>query len=110
LFIAGASVNELALKYGIKRATVLQNLERFRAAGGRLDAHRLLASSQLAAADRDRILAAFDQCGLERLTPVRKALGDRIPYEELHLFRLYLKSGGTRAWGSRESGRSGQSR
>jgi len=36
-------------------------------------------------------LAVFHQLGHEWLGPVHDALGGSVPYEELHLLRLYLK-------------------
>jgi hypothetical protein len=38
-----------------------------------------------------RTLSAFDELGDERLGPVHEALFGEIPYEELHLLRLYRK-------------------
>jgi len=89
-FAAGAKLDEMASRFGIKRGTVLQNLARYAEAGGTLDAERLLRCSLLSAAQRERALVAFEQHGSERLGPVHDALGGSVPYEELHLLRLSL--------------------
>jgi ATP-dependent DNA helicase RecQ len=87
-FAAGATLDELASRFGIKRETVVQNLARYAESGGKLDAGRLLGHSRLATAERERVLGEFARLGLERLAPVREALGGVVPYEELHLLRL----------------------
>ena len=90
-FASGATVDELASRSRIKPGTVLQNLSRYVESGGRLDADRLLSSSRLTTAQRERVFSEFKRHGLERLAPVRDALGDAVSYEELHLLRLCLK-------------------
>ncbi len=90
-FAAGATLEELALQYGIRRETVVQHLARYVETGGKLDRERLLPCSQLPEAKRERVFAAFAQHGLERLSPVHEALGGVASYEELHLLRLCLK-------------------
>jgi len=90
-FAVGATLDELASRFGIKSGTVLQNLASFVESGGRLDAGRLLSCSHLSPAERERVLAAFERHGLERLAPVRDAVGGTVSYEELHLLRLSLR-------------------
>jgi ATP-dependent DNA helicase RecQ len=92
-FAAGQTVEAIQEQFDIQRETILQHLHRFRLAGGQLDPQRLLASSRLPEPDRVRALAAFEQLGLERLGPIHDALGGSIPYDELHLLRLYLLCG-----------------
>ncbi|MEK7684175.1 MAG: DNA helicase RecQ [Verrucomicrobiota bacterium] len=91
-FAAGQSLDELAARFGVKRETVVQNLQRFCDAGHRLDSNRLLQSSTLSLADRERVLAAFARLGHERLAPIHEALGGAVPYEQLHLLRLAFKN------------------
>ena len=90
-FAAGQSLDELAAHFGIKPGTALQNLMRFAESGGKVDGERLLRGSRLAEPERERVLRAFKQFGLERLGPVHEALGGTVSYEELHLLRLWLK-------------------
>jgi superfamily II DNA helicase RecQ len=89
LFQAGHSLDEIAQRYSIQRATVVAHLHDFRQGGGRLDAGRLLAFSTLSEMERRRVLAAFERLGLERLAPVHEALSGAVAYDELHLLRLY---------------------
>jgi ATP-dependent DNA helicase RecQ len=90
-FAAGATVDELASRFGIKPSTVIQNLARYVESGGKLDADRLLSGSRLTTAQRERVFSEFKRHGLERLAPVRDTLGGTVSYEELHLLRLCLK-------------------
>jgi ATP-dependent DNA helicase RecQ len=89
LFQAGHSLDEIAQRYSIQRATVIAHLYDFHQGGGRLDTGRLLAFSTLSEMERRRVLAAFERLGLERLAPIREALSDAVAYDELHLLRLY---------------------
>jgi ATP-dependent DNA helicase RecQ len=90
-FASGATVHELASRFGIKPATVIQNLTRYVESGGKLDAGRLLSGLRLTTAQRERVFSEFKRHGLGRLAPVRDALGGTVSYEELHLLRLCLK-------------------
>jgi ATP-dependent DNA helicase RecQ len=49
----------------------------------------MLALSQLSAEQQKQVLAAFAELGVEALSPVFRALGEAISYDELHLLRLY---------------------
>jgi superfamily II DNA helicase RecQ len=90
LFVAGQSLEQIARHYDILPETVIQNLCRFREAGGTLDPERLLAASRLPGPERARVLSAFERLGHVRLAPIHEALSGAVPYEELHLLRLYL--------------------
>jgi ATP-dependent DNA helicase RecQ len=89
-FAAGQSLDQIAARLAVKRGTILQHLQRFCDAGNRLDADRVLQCSTLSRDQRDRALAAFSELGHEWLGPVHETLGGSVPYEELHLLRLYL--------------------
>jgi ATP-dependent DNA helicase RecQ len=89
-FAAGQSLDELAARLAVKRGTILQHLQRYCDAGNRLDADRVLQCSTLSADERRRALAVFRELGHEWLGPVHDALGGSVPYDELHLLRLYL--------------------
>jgi ATP-dependent DNA helicase RecQ len=78
----------------IKPGTVVEHLRRFRETGGQLEHKRIIAESKLPVAQQARVFAAFQRFGTERLAPVHEALGDAVPYEELHLLRLYWLCGG----------------
>ncbi|HEY9175003.1 MAG TPA: RQC domain-containing protein, partial [Verrucomicrobiae bacterium] len=89
-FAAGESLDALAARLGVKRGTILQHLQRYCDAGHPLEADRVLACSTLSPEARGRVLAAFGELGHEWLGPVHDALGGSVPYEELHVLRLYL--------------------
>jgi ATP-dependent DNA helicase RecQ len=89
LFAQGQSIAELAGRYGVAPQTIVQHLVTFVQSGQALDPDRVLAQSSLPPAQRDAVLSAFDRLGLERLGPVHEAFSGAIPYEELHLLRLY---------------------
>ena len=89
-FAAGQSLDELAARHAVKRGTILQHLQRFCDAGHRLEADRVLACSTLSPEARERALAVFSELGHEWLGPIHDALDASVPYEELHLLRLYL--------------------
>jgi ATP-dependent DNA helicase RecQ len=89
-FAAGQSLDELAARHAVKRGTILQHLQRYCDAGHPLDADRVLQCSTLPPEARERVLATFSELGHQWLGPVHDALGGSVPYEELHLLRLYL--------------------
>jgi ATP-dependent DNA helicase RecQ len=89
LFEGEQSVEQIAAVYQIQPETVLQHLQRFQQSGGSLDPEKVLRESKLESSDQERVLEAFQQLGPERLAPVFQALGATVPYDELHLLRLY---------------------
>ena len=89
LFAAGQSLDQVARHFDILPETAVQNLCRFHEAGGTLDPERVLAASRLPGLERARVLSAFERLGHGRLAPVYEALSRAVPYEELHLLRLY---------------------
>ncbi len=72
----------------------MDNLYRFREAGGKLDPKRILGESKLHVSQQAPVFEAFQRLGIERLAPVHEVLGPAVPYEELHLLRLYWVCGG----------------
>lgn len=95
-FAAGESLDALANRFGVKRATVVQHLRRFIESGGELDSARLLDCSRLDQQARERALSAFEKHGIERLAPIHEALGGSATYDDLHLLRLWLRSRGNK--------------
>lgn len=93
LFARGGTLEQIAKRFNILPETVIQNLYRFGESGGELDPERLLAMSKLSESDHKRVLEAFEQLGIDRLAPVYEALLQAVPYEELHLMRLYVVAG-----------------
>ncbi len=93
-YLAGQSVAELQKLYGVKRDTIIGHLERYRRAGHTLPAAGILAESKLTPEQQQQVWEQFQQLGTDRLGPVYEALGQRIPYPELRVLRLYLLCGG----------------
>jgi len=93
LFAAGHSVEELEALYGVKTATIVSHLYRYLQAGGPVDAGRVIGASGLLPEMQQRVLAAFDEHGPERLGPVFDALGGTVSYDELHVLRVFYVAG-----------------
>ncbi len=87
-FVAGESVEEIRASYNVKISTVIQNLARYQQAGYEVDGRRAIECSTLEADGQERVFAAFEELGVERLAPVYEALGQQISYDELHLLRF----------------------
>lgn len=90
LYQEGNSVAELAERFNVKPQTVVNHLWESVREGETIPAEPLLAATRLSAADQARVLQAFAQLGPERLRPVYEELRESVPYEELHLLRLYF--------------------
>jgi ATP-dependent DNA helicase RecQ len=87
-FAAGATLDDLAARFGVQREAILRSLQRYAEAGHALDANRLLQSSRLPHLERERVFAAFELRGDERLGRIHTAMGGAVDYDELHLLRL----------------------
>lgn len=88
LFTDGQSVEQIAEHFQVKRQTVISNLVKYVEAGNTLDGVRLQADSILTPEVQAKVLATFDELGDQYLKPIFEALGQTIPYDELHLLRL----------------------
>jgi ATP-dependent DNA helicase RecQ len=88
LFDEGQSIEQIAARYQILPATVVNHLQRFQQSGGILDPRKVLRESKLEPSEQQRVLQAFQQLGPLRLAPLYQALGATVPYTELHLLRL----------------------
>ncbi len=85
----GCDIKDLMRIFGIKKQTVLNNLLKFYQAGNELDSDGFLAESSLSASEIDVVLRYFEDYGYESLSLISEALNHSVPYEELHLLRLY---------------------
>jgi ATP-dependent DNA helicase RecQ len=90
LFAAGHTVAEIQAMFGVTRGTVVQHLARCVLAGQRFAPERIRELSALNQEDQARALAEFATHGTERLKPVFEALGEAIPYDELHILRMVV--------------------
>lgn len=92
-FAAGHSVGELQQSYGVKRSTIINHLRKYWEEGNPVDAERVLTASTLQPEVQQQVLSVIAELGPERLTPIFEALDTRVPYDELHIMRLYFLSG-----------------
>ena len=90
LYRRGHSVSEIAGMFNVQTKTVINNLWDAARNGETMPAEPLLAESTLGVNERQRVLASFRELGTDLLRPVYEALGEAIPYEELHVLRLYF--------------------
>jgi ATP-dependent DNA helicase RecQ len=89
LYQRGHGIMEIAEMFAIKPQTVTNHLWESVRNGEAIDPDPLLVASRLSAGERERVLKAFQKLGVETLRPVFNALGESVPWEELHLLRLY---------------------
>ena len=90
-FEDGRTFAELQAAYGVKRDTVIQNLERYHQAGHALDPARLLAESTLEPELRRGVLRRLTGVSGPMLSPVFDEFGGLVSYDELRLLRLHLR-------------------
>ena len=90
LFEAGRTIAELQATFGVKRDTVIQNLERYQQAGHQLDHRRVLAASELTSEWQRSVLRRLAADNTHILGPIFEEFGGLVSYDELRLLRLYL--------------------
>jgi ATP-dependent DNA helicase RecQ len=88
-FADGQAAAEIQAAWGIGLGTVVNHLYNYVQSGHPLPAERVLALSRLDEEGRQRAVQAFDEHGTDRLRPIFDALGESVPYDELHIIRLY---------------------
>ena len=89
LFAAGQSMADIQALFGVTQGTVIRHLARCVWAGQRFAPEHIREMSQLSEEDQARALAALTEHGTAALKPVFEALGGTIPYDELHVMRMY---------------------
>lgn len=92
LFDEGFSVHALAQQNKVKMNTIYSHLHKFVSLGNKFThPQRLIDEMKLNTPMLEKGLAAFAECGPERLKPVFDNLDEQLSYEQLHLLRvLYL--------------------
>jgi len=85
---AGESIETLAADLGITPGTILNHLKKAHQAGKPLRSDGLKTYNQLSIEEEQRVFQAFGELGTERLKPVFDALGESVPYDQLHIWRL----------------------
>ena len=89
LFAAGNSASALQAMYGVKQSTIVEHLYACARSGQTFSPQRILELSELSAEDQARVLASMAELGADRLRPIYDALGETVPFEQLHIMRLY---------------------
>ncbi len=90
LYRRGHTMGAIAEMFNIKLGTVANHLWESVRDGVQIDAEPLLVDSKLTPDEQTRVLRVFEELGVERLRPVFDAFQEAVPYEELHLLRLYV--------------------
>lgn len=85
---AGKSIAEIAEDMGFTQGTILKHLTKAFESGKPMQVAGLKESSQISPEDEQRVLAAFEEHGTDRLRPIFDALGEAVSYDQLHLWRL----------------------
>lgn len=91
LFYAGHSLDQIANHFNVKRQTVVNNLAKYIDGDNLVDMDRLIDESTLDSAQQQAILAAFDEHGAAALRPIFEALGGKVEYDEIHLWRVIYR-------------------
>ena len=89
MYLQRQSPDDIAETLNIQWNSVMFYLWQSVLDGIRLDGSTLLAQSHLPVDEREAVFRAFANHGVERLQPVYEALQEAVPYEELHILRLY---------------------
>jgi ATP-dependent DNA helicase RecQ len=88
-FAAGHSIVDLQAMYGVTQGTIVNHLYQGLRAGRGFPAERILEVSTASEADRRRALASMAELGTDALRPIYDAVEGSIPFDELHILRLY---------------------
>ena len=86
---AGVSIEELAREFGVVKQTIIKHLYQYVSEGHHIPVDSLLNSVSASARQQREVMAAFNRLGRDFLSPVYKALNDKVTYHDLHLLRIY---------------------
>lgn len=85
LFRDGLTIREIAARRGLSEGTIASHLAKAVVAGTLDASPRQFYTEE----EEELIREAVGRHGIDRLRPVHDALGGRIPYSQLHLFRAF---------------------
>ena len=88
---SGASVSDVLAEERLKRGTVLQHMEDWVSEGGELAEEPIRLECALDGETLTLAFGAFRALGIERLKPVREALGGEVDWEDLRLARILYR-------------------
>lgn len=89
LYHEGLSVKNITDRFQVKQTTVLNHLYRYFQEGNRIESGHVIDECSLSSDLQQKALQAFDSLGYQFLKPVFDALDREIPYDELHVLRVY---------------------
>ena len=88
-FNGGSSIGEIMSETKLKRSTILGHLYTFSQSAKLNNPDALIEESRLSVDAIDKVLETFTRLGYELLSPVFSELKEKVPYDELHLLRIY---------------------
>ncbi|CAN2041071.1 ATP-dependent DNA helicase RecQ [Candidatus Magnetomoraceae bacterium gMMP-15] len=90
---SGKPISAIMNEFKIKLNTVISHLFKYQQEGNLLTRpDELLSYSKNPLEEREKIISIFKRLGPELLKPVFEALDGEIPYDDLHILRLYYLS------------------
>ena len=89
-YLEGLSLKEIAAKRNFTMNTIIKHLEKCEENGQIIDWSRFIDDSM----KEEKILAAIDKVGLERLKPIKEMLPEEISYEDIRI--VIIKNGLTK--------------
>lgn len=87
-FLAGESMASMMIDYGVKKGTIIANLNKFVDAGHDVPMGRLQEASDLSFEEQQAVFEAFMELGEDRLRPIYDHFNERISYDELRLMGM----------------------
>jgi len=89
LYHEGLSVRNIADQFQVKQTTVINHLYRYFQEGNRIESGHVIDACSLSSDLQQKTLQAFASHGYQFLKPVFDALDREIPYDDLHVVRVY---------------------
>jgi ATP-dependent DNA helicase RecQ len=83
------SVKDIAEQFHVKQITIIHHLFRYFQDGNRIQAGHVIDECPVPPDAQEKVRQAFDTHGYQFLKPVFEAMDREIPYDDLHLMRLY---------------------
>ncbi len=87
-FLAGETMASMMIDYGVKKGTIIANLNKFVSAGNDVPMTYLQEASDLSFEDQEAVFAAFMELGEDRLRPIYDHFNERISYDELRIMGM----------------------
>ncbi len=85
----GTSIEQLAVEFNVTKQTIVKHVYQYVSEGHHIPVDSLLNSVTASDKQQRDVIAAFSRLGIEYLSPVYKALNEKVTYHDLHLLRIY---------------------